>query len=502
MSDPFSVRERASNLERMAARPLDVLVIGGGIVGAWIALTAAMRGLRTGLVEKRDWASGTSGKTSRLIHGGLRYLQQYRIRMVRQASRERDILLRIAPNLVKPHTFLIPAYRDRGTEAWQLRVGLWLYDILSGDKVLSRRRWLTPGQAHALEPHLQERGMVGGALYSDAMAPDARLVLAVVRTAAEAGTLVANYARAVEVLKDEAGRAYGARVRDEETGRVWLVVARHVVNATGVWVPHLLARPRRGLRLRPTKGIHVLVPRDRIGHERAIVVPAPDRRTVFVLPWGRLSLIGTTDTAYRGDPELVEPDAADVDYLLGAVNRGFPEARLTREDVVSAYAGLRPLIDTGETKESDISRTHRIFVGPDGVISVAGGKLTTARAMAEDVLRRIERRRLLRRRRRGKADTRVVRLVDSLPPDATTDLPGAVAHCARNEMALHLDDVLVRRLGVFYELSDQGLGLASQVAEVLLGELGWDATKREAEVARYEALVEASRRWRQGTSGG
>ena len=236
--EEFSARTRETNLIEMASRPVDVLVIGGGIVGAWTALTAARRGHRTALVEEGDFASGTSGKTSRLIHGGLRYLQRLRIGVVRRAARERDILLKIAPSLVRPLNFLIPVYRDRGPPRWQLRMGLWLYDALSKDKVLPRRKWLTREETLAREPTLSGDGLVAAAVYADAVTSDAHLVIALVRKAAEAGALVANYARVTELVRED-GRVAGAMVFDEEARAVRSVRARAVVNATGVWVNEL-----------------------------------------------------------------------------------------------------------------------------------------------------------------------------------------------------------------------------------------------------------------------
>ncbi len=486
--DEFSARTRAASLDAMAAGPLDVLVVGGGIVGTWIALAAALRGYRTGLVEKADFASGTSGRTSRLVHGGLRYLQQFRLGVVRQAARERDVLLRIAPDLVKPLTFLLPVYRDRGAKGWLLHVGLWLYDLFSRDKSLPRRMWLSREDALGREPRLGGESLVSGALYSDAITRDARLVVRVARAAAEAGAHVANYARVLDLTR-EAGRVSGAVVRDEESDGTITVRAAHVVNATGVWGGDL-QDPARRLKLRPTKGIHVLVPRSRIGNTGALVIPTEDHRIAFVLPWGELSLIGTTDTDYRGDRDRVEADAGDVAYMLRAVNDAFPEAHLTAADVVSAYAGLRPLVDTGEAKESDISRRHVVLEDPDGLLTVAGGKLTIARAMAEDVLARVARRSPPRRA----ADTRAVSLRGGGVP--VGDVGRQASHCARHEMALHVDDVLVRRLGLYHERDDQGVRVAPGVVEALGVELHWDAERRAQELARYRGIVEAGRAWR------
>jgi glycerol-3-phosphate dehydrogenase len=518
--EEFSARTRATNLETMAAEPVDVLVIGGGIVGAWTALTAAMRGHRTALVEKGDFASGTSGKTSRLVHGGLRYLQKLRIRVVRRAARERDLLLRIAPGLVKPLRFLIPVYRDRGPRGWQLRLGLWLYDALSKEKTLPRRKWLTREEALALEPSLSPAGLVTAAVYADAMTRDARLVLAVIRKAAHAGALVANYARVTELIREK-GKVAGARILDAESGVLRTVRAKAVVNATGVWVNELQGEGRK-LRLRPTKGIHVLVTRNRIGNREAVTLPTHDGRVIFVLPWGELALVGTTDTEHRGEKDAVEAAPEDVEYLLQVVNEGFPEARLTRADVVASYAGLRPLIDTGERKESNISREHKIIVDPDGLVSVAGGKLTTGRAMATEILRAIENRqrieeirsdtaratRLPKRRfreargREERGDTRRIALEDAGASVDVTNLGPAVARAVRQEMAVHVEDVLLRRTGLFYELADQGVRLAPVVVEAMGAALDWDAGRRAMELARYRGVLGANRKWREGDAHG
>ncbi len=515
MMDEFSARTRSANLEAMAARRVDVLVIGGGIVGAWTALTAAMRGHRTALVEKGDFASGTSGKTSRLVHGGLRYLERFRIGVVRRAARERDLLLRIAPGLVKPLKFLIPVYQDRGPKDWQLRIGLWLYDALSKEKTLPRRAWLTPEGALALEPSLSPAGLVAAAVYADAVTRDARLVLAVVRKAADAGALVANHARVTDLIREEGGVS-GARILDGETGTLRTVRARAIVNATGVWVNELQGERAR-LRLRPTKGIHVLVPRERVGNRDAVTLPTHDGRVIFVLPWGELALIGTTDTLHRGEKDAVEATPEDVEYLLSGVNEGFPRARLTRGDIVATYAGLRPLIDSGERRESDISREHKIIVDPDGLVSVAGGKLTTGRAMATEILWTIEKRQLFEEFRRDTAaamrrskrriraakgreergDTRKIVLEDAGGPADVTHLEAAVVRAVRHEMAIHLDDFLMRRTGLFYELLDQGAGIAPTVVETMGAELGWDADRRAKELERFGRMLQANRRWRE-----
>jgi len=489
----FSFRTRAANLRAIAAEPVDVLVIGGGIVGVWVALAAARRGHRTALVEKGDFASGTSGKTSRLIHGGLRYLRQFRLGLVRQAARERDLLLRIAPGLVKPLTFVIPVYRKRGPRSWQLRLGLWAYDALSKDRSLPRRRWMSADGALGLEPGLGREGLRAAGVYSDAMADDARLVLAVVRAAHASAALVANYARVTELLR-EGGTVRGALVEDRETGESLTVRATVVVNAAGVWAPDLQGEAHR-LRLRPTKGVHILVPRERLGHRHAIVLFGADGRLMFAIPWGRFSLLGTTDTDYRGDRDSVLADRGDVDYLLEAVNATFPEARLSHRDVVSSYAGLRPLLDTGESEESRVSRRHEIVEDPDGLVTVVGGKLTTAREMAAEVLDCIAPR--VRKTVERRTSAAALRIEDSGAPEPE-NVTAEASRAVREEMAMHLDDVFIRRTRVFYETPDQGMDMAPRVANVLAAELGWDSVRRAAELDRYRGLVEASRRWMEG----
>ena len=526
MNADLSPRGRAANLARMRSEAFDLLVVGGGIVGAGIARDAAMRGLKTALVDRGDFASGTSGKTSRLVHGGLRYLKSFKIGLVRQAVRERDRLIRGSPSLVRPLAFTIPTYEGRGMGPLTLRFGLWVYDFLSRDKVLPKRRWLTPAKVGEREPGLGDAGLRGGGLYHDALTNDARLVLAVLRSAAEGGAVVANHAEVIEVLRD-GGRVSGARIRDRITQDGFELRASVVVNATGVWLDRLRTKADPAPTLRPTKGIHVFLPRKKVGNREAVVLNARrDGRMLFVLPWGPLTLVGTTDTDFGGDPDRVVPTSDDVAYLLEAVNDAFPDAEVHPSDVVSAYAGLRPLIQEGETtEESDISRKHEIFEDPDGLLSVAGGKLTTHRAMAEEVVDRVC-------ARLGRAIACSTADAGLGPEAATADelralgieetaaqflssrhpaadvrpwlgkpsaedriVPGLpflwieVSIAVESEMAQHLEDVMVRRLGLFHESADQGLGVAAAVAERMGTHLGWDAARQESEIRLYRELV-------------
>jgi glycerol-3-phosphate dehydrogenase len=529
----FSARTRAANLARVREETFDVLVVGGGIVGAGVARDAARRGLRTALVERADFASGTSGKTSRLVHGGLRYLRNRRVGLVRQAVRERDLLLQRAPALVHPLPFLIPAYRGRRPGRWFLRLGLFLYDFLSREKTLPRRIWLGTDGTTEREPSLSPDGLTGAGIYYDAWTDDARLVLAVVKDAARAGAVVANYA-CVETLLRRGGRVAGARIRDPIDGGAFDVNARIVVNATGVWLDQLRS-PRPFPTIRPTKGIHIFLPRARVGNRHALALTVPwDGRIVFALPWNDLTLIGTTDTDFKGDADRVVPQIADVAYLIEVVNGAFPQAKVTVADVVSAYAGLRPLLRKGraDASESEVSREHSIFEDEDGLISVAGGKLTTHRAMAEDVVDLVA----ARLGRRSPTRTHDLPLGPPAHPledftaigfDQPTalhlqgryapedvrrhlDAPAAreriaedsphvwaeVEIAVREEMALTIADVLVRRLGLFYEASDQGITVAPDVAERMAGIFGWDAMRTDRETREYRELVAAHQRFR------
>jgi glycerol-3-phosphate dehydrogenase len=521
----------------MGEGPLDVLVIGGGIVGAAVAWDASTRGLRTGLVERGDFAGGTSGKTSRMVHGGLRYLRDGRVGLVRRAVRERDLLIRNAPALVRPVRFTIPVYRGKPPGVVALRAGLLVYDLLSGGKALPRRAWMSAKETLEREPGIRSDGLEAAAIYSDATTDDVRLVLAVVQAAADAGALVANHAE-VAGLRREAGRVVGATVRDWVRRTDLDIRSTVVVNATGVWIDRLRG-PRAPTTVRPTKGVHVIVPRTRLGNRDAVTFHAPqDGRTMFIVPWGPLAVVGTTDTDYAGDWDHVVPSSKDVAYILESLNAAFPRAALRPEDVVSAYAGLRPLIRPrrSPTAESDISRAHRITEDPDGLLSVAGGKLTTMRLIAEDVVDRVCRR--LGHRAAsvtasrhlgpsaGDADAflamgfdpeKAAHLATRHRPEAIrpwTGEPNAreridpglpyvwveVAAAVESEMAMTLVDVMVRRIGLFYEATGQGILVARDVAERMAAHLDWDAERIGIEVDDYARLVEDHRSFLRDTT--
>ncbi|MEO8293990.1 MAG: glycerol-3-phosphate dehydrogenase [Gemmatimonadota bacterium] len=533
---------RRADLSQLTAQPADLLVIGGGITGAGIARDAAMRGLRTILVEQHDLGWGTSSRSSRLIHGGLRYLEHGQLRLVFEASRERNILLSIAPHLVRPLPFIFPVHRRSRLFYWRLTVGMWLYDILSLFRNVRWHRMLGKRGVLRAEPLLRAMDLVGGARYYDAQCDDARLVLANARSAIQHGALVSNYMR-VEQLEVVDGRVRGARIEDRLTGEQGRIRATTVVNATGPWCDRIrrLEFPHAAPLLRPTKGAHILVPRGRLGNHEALTITSPiDQRVMFILPWGDLSIVGTTDTDTTVSPEFVKADQDDVLYLIRSANAYFPNARLSEDDVVATYAGLRPLLaPEDERSASDVSREHRIVQGPNGMWTIAGGKLTTYRCMAAELVTEVvkELRKSFGRPQypesrtdleplpggesedldtfmRAGADLGLTpattqhllshfgtespaifnlarehrELLEPLHPDHAA-IRAEIVHIVRRELAQTLEDVLVRRTHLFYETTDHGLAAAEEIASLMGAELGWSSEKRAAEVERYRAYV-------------
>ena len=381
---------RARNIERLRREPFDVLVIGGGINGAAVARDAAMRGLRVALVEKGDFASGTSSKSSKLIHGGVRYLQQRDFRLVRVACRERDLLRRrLAPHLVQPLAFLFPVYRGDPVGFVTLGLGMWLYDLLAAFRNIQAHRMIRSKHLKRIEPQLRADGLRGAALYYDCVTDDARLTLETILAAHEEGAVVANYLELQEFVK-AGGRLTGAVVADRFGNGETEIRARCVVNVTGPWADHVrrLDDPAAPPCLRLTKGAHILVPRERVGNTHAVVMRSPrDHRVLFTIPWGAHALVGTTDTDFDGSADDVRADRDDFEYLLEAANWYFPRARLVERDIVGSYAGLRPLVaDPEATDPSAVSREEEIFEAPSGLITLGGGKLTTHRLIAMEIV--------------------------------------------------------------------------------------------------------------------
>jgi glycerol-3-phosphate dehydrogenase len=525
----------------LGARPFDVLVIGGGITGAGVARDAALRGMTVALVEQDDFASGTSSRSSRLVHGGVRYLEHGQLGLVFESSRERRILLRIAPHLVRPLAFTWPVYLGARVPRWQLAAALTMYDVLALFRNVARHQRLSAREVLRYEPLVRQDALRGGARYFDAATDDARLTLTTALSARDAGAVLVTHARVDALLRD-GERVTGARVRDLLTGSAPIDVrARVVVNATGPWsdrVERLAGAAAAGVR--GSKGSHVAVPRARVGNVAALTLIAPqDGRVMFVLPAGDFTIIGTTDTFESVTPEEVRATETDVRYLLDAANHFFPAAQLTRGDVVAAWAGLRPLAVDAHTRAdaeggnaSAASREHAITERAPGLVTVTGGKLTTYRAMAQQVTEVVvrvlgnARRRALTAEqtlpggagldvahevadatcatgddaiaerlvhahgtgwrdvwRFAEDDRALAQRVDVSRPYLVAELRYAVAH----EMALTLGDLLIRRVPLAFETADNGRAAARRIAPSVATWLGWDAPTMERMIGAYDA---------------
>jgi glycerol-3-phosphate dehydrogenase len=538
--------DRASAVRRLADTSFDVLVIGGGITGAGVALDAASRGLRTALVERDDFASGTSSKSSKLIHGGLRYLQNGDVRLVYEALAERQRLRFTAPHLVKVLPFLIPVYGKDGVVSKKLARALgsamWMYDLTGGARIGKLHKRLRNEQALAHMPTLPADRLAGAYLYYDAQADDARLTLTLARTAAiDHGAVVLNRASVTGLRKDEAGRVCGATVRVD--GRDVEVRSTVVVNAAGVWSDDVRALDEgtHPDSIRPAKGIHITVPWHKVRNDIAVVIPVPkDKRSVFVVPWGETTYVGTTDTDYDGPVDDPQCTAEDVAYLLKALNFSVT-GEVTTDDVLGTWAGLRPLVKAASSgRTADLSRMHKVRRSDNGLITITGGKLTTYRKMAADtvdavietmgadVIARINRRsrtkQLALRGAEGYAEAmrmtssalspeQIRHLADryggearalvamaerdpSLARPLVAGLPylrAEAVYAARYEMATTVDDVLSRRTRARLLGRDDSGRAADDVAELVGAELGWSPHEQAEQASSYRAALEHER---------
>lgn len=379
------------DLSALTSRRHDVLIIGGGINGAGLARDLALRGIGVLLVEQGDFGSGTSSASTKLVHGGLRYLERFDLRLVFEACRERLILQRIAPHLVRPLPFFIPVYADDSRPLWMVRAGLTLYDLLALFRNTHPHRMLKPAAGLAAEPALRAEGLLGVAHYWDCSMDDARLCLENVLAARAAGAVVHNYLKVTGLLRRQ-GKVCGAHLVDGESGQELEVEARLVVNASGPWLDQVCAlEGESSAKLRPTRGTHILVPRLNHGNEALYLTAGQDQRLFFAIPWGKgLSLVGTTDIDFSGDPDTVAPTEEEIEYLLAEAGRHLRGHAPLRSEVVAAFAGLRPLVAEKETRwASRVSREHRIFTSLGGMLSIAGGKYTTYRVVAAEVADRV-----------------------------------------------------------------------------------------------------------------
>jgi glycerol-3-phosphate dehydrogenase len=382
-----SLASRNKTIRNLKTWKFDVLVIGGGITGAGIALDAALRGLKTGLIEKNDFAYGTSSRSTKLIHGGLRYLKQLEFGLVKEVGSERAVVHRLAPHLVVPEKMLLPLYEKRGFGSLLTSFGLKLYDWLAGVKAEDRRRMLTKRQTLNQEPLLRKDDVKGGALYAEYRTDDARLTMEIIKSAAEHGVQLINYCKATDFVYQEEKIA-GVKAQDGIENTEFEIKAVAVVSAAGPWVDELreIDHSKKGKRLHLTKGVHLVFAREKLPISQAIYFDVEDGRMIFAIPRGRISYVGTTDTNYTGNQDSVRTLQADVDYLIQGVNRAFPSVNLSASDIESSWAGLRPLIHEEGKSASELSRKDEIFESPSGLISIAGGKLTGYRKMAERVV--------------------------------------------------------------------------------------------------------------------
>ena len=529
--------DRAEALRRLADERFDVLVIGGGITGVGVALDAAARGLSTALVERDDFASGTSSKSSKLVHGGLRYLQHREFKLVYENLYERQIALRNAPHLVRILPFLIPILSKDGLLNAKLARGLgsvlWMYDMTGGARIGKLHRRIKKEAAVAHMPTLRAANVAAAYIYYDAQTDDARLTLTIARTAAERGAVFANHVGVTGLRKDATGRIIGATA--DADGESIDIDAKFVVNAAGVWSDDVRAfdEGKHPNSIRPAKGIHITVPWSKVRNDIAAIVPVPkDKRSIFVVPWGDFTYIGTTDTDYVGPLDDPECTPEDIDYLINAMNLVMAEP-LSKDDIVGTWAGLRPLIAGGSVgeKTADLSRVHKVFASRGGLVTVTGGKLTTYRRMASDTVDAV----VDSLGRGGKSVTKKLRLLGatgsqgsamargSAPKDdhlagrygsLSRDIldlerdhpelkqplvPGLPYHrseaiyAVRNEMATTLDDVLSRRTRARLLGRDATAAAAESVAQLIAPELGWDGARIASEVASYRAALELER---------
>lgn len=524
----------------MRDEQFDLVVIGAGVTGAGVALDAATRGMTVALVEQRDFAAGTSSRSSKLFHGGLRYLEQFDFGLVTEALAERNLMLRrLCPHLARPVSFLYPL-THRVWERGYVGAGIGLYDVLAalGSNPLPRHRHHTKRSAQRLVPSLRDDAFTGAVSYWDAQVDDARHTVTLARTAAHYGAAVASSVRVTGLVRPAGHRVEGVVVRDLESGDEFAVAGRQVVNATGVWTDDIADMAGGStLRVRASKGVHIVVPRDRIQSDTGLICRTPSS-VLFLIPWGRFWLVGTTDTDWNLDLAHPAASSSDLDYLLDQANRWLAPA-LTRDDIVGVYAGLRPLLAGESDSTSKLSREHAVTTVAPGLISVAGGKYTTYRVMAADAVdaaaeaiggtwpasctdaipllgavgwEAVRNRREELARAAGVDAAVVDRLVgrfgaetphvlDAIGADAAladalpgSDYLGAEIHvAATHEGALHLDDVLTRRTRISIETPDRGVGAAPVAARIMAAALGWSPAEIDREVEHYVQRVAAER---------
>lgn len=550
----FSYKSRQQLIQQMPDHVYDLLIIGGGITGCGIALDAVLRGLKVAVVDRGDFASETSSRSTKLVHGGLRYLAQGEVSLVRESGTERNALLNIAPHLVTPMPFIIPtAHKLRGMMAYYpMTFGLWMYDKLANVRPHERRVMLKSTQVTQLEPMLAGSKLAGGGRYFEYVTDDARLTMEVAKTAHEYGGHMLNYVEVTDLLITDR-KCRGAEVRDVLSGERWTIRAATVVNAAGPWVDEIRRKDAvqpKGKHLFHSKGIHFVMDRGDLPVSQAITLLPSDGRIVFVIPRGRFTYVGTTDTEYKGDLDDLHPTAEDIDYLLGVLNECFPRYSFHREQVISTWTGVRPLVYEEGKKPGEISRSDEMMTSETGLISIAGGKLTAYRKMAERVVDHVvdtlqkqgkaqqvkpcetlttplsgvagisdgypafllkKKAQLLEQgfepetamrlvRTYGRHTDRVVELFhatdtnEKLHPDL---LAADVRYAVLHEQAMTIADVLERRHPLFLFSHDQGRSIVEPVAGIMADLIGWSKEQMEEEMRRACDSIDRRNKWKE-----
>ena len=538
---------KRTTLAEFSKQTYDILIIGGGITGAAALRDAALRGLKVALIEKNDFAWGTSSRSTKLLHGGLRYLERFEFKMVREACRERELMLKLAPHLAHPRPFLYLQYKGYPEGMLKLRAGLTIYDMFSGNPGERRHKMLNRDKLLAIEPHLNPDGLKGCGYYYDFLTDDARLTIETIKGGCEAGARAANYMEAVGFVLEN-GRIAGVEAKDNITGETGEIRARQVINCGGPWVDKVrfMEGGVRGKRLRPTKGVHIVLSKKDFPLNHAVFLRAPsDNRVVWPIPAldSELVYIGTTDTDYDGPLDNVVATDEDIDYLLEVANHTIPGRNLGREHIIGTWAGLRPLISPEDARDaSAVSREHEIFTSPNGLLTIGGGKLTTARVMGQQVvdkaaemlsqtfgmtnirvsnsnqvpvsggntqhialakqkLAELDLETAVQERLVGLYGGNALKLADMIAQDsaATTNMGGhnifaaEVQYAVHEEMAQTVTDFFTRRASLFYWLRDGGLDIVDAVSTEMAQFLGWDASTQTEQINNYRNWVTENR---------
>ncbi len=531
----FSFRTRTANIQKLKNENFDIVIIGGGVTGAGVARDAASRGLKVALVESNDFASGTSSRSSKLVHGGIRYLENLEFHLVFEALSERTKLFEIAPHLVHPLRFMIPIFEDSRVGVFKMGLGMWLYDALSLFQTPEIHERLNSEETSAHTPELKNSNLVGSFIYSDAYMDDDRLVHETLRSASEQSANCVNYVKVIGTDFGSEGRVQGLRVQDQLSHENFTIKAEHVISTVGPWtdlVGDVLVNDWKKI-LRPTKGIHLTFHKDRLPLSSAVVMGAQEsNRIVFAIPRHEMVIIGTTDTDFTGDPSLAITTADDVRYLLKIANEYFPGAGLTEKDILSSYVGVRPLVHDGSASEGKTSREHTILSDARGFTFVAGGKYTTYRLMSEQivdlVLKKwpVEKKSNLLRCQTNSAlnkytttdayhaaktkidsnDCRMQWLVDRYGEEAflmtqtfgdhNTIWQLEAYQAIYKTMCLNLVDFYTRRVPLMLAYADHGLNLIDQIAEVFKVELEWSIEEKNAKIQDLENYIASELAWR------